>query len=128
MSRHDIKVEVEVEVDGLWERPYIVTGGRTRPGVELDLMSLVLATGQGTVAPRRLGCREHAVALGLCRTPVSVAEVAARLRQSVMVTKVLLSDLIEAGALITRLPPPPSEFAETTPQLLQALLTGLKKL
>jgi uncharacterized protein DUF742 len=98
MSRHDIEVEVEADDrldDGLWERPYLVTGGRTRPSIELDLMSLVRATGQGRIAPGELG-REHAVALGLCRTPVSVAEVAARLLQSVMVTKVLLSDLIEA--------------------------------
>jgi hypothetical protein len=128
MSRHDdVDVGVDGLVDGLWERPYLVTGGRTRPSVELDLMSLVRATGQGRIAPGGLG-REHAVALGLCRTPTSVAEVAARLRQPVVVTKVLLSDLIEAGALVTRPPSPPGEFAETTPQLLEALLAGLKKL
>ena len=38
---------------------------------------------------------EHAEALELCHVPTSVAEVAAHLKQPVMVTKVILSDLIE---------------------------------
>lgn len=110
--------------DGLWERPYTVTGGRTKPSTHLDLMSLVRATGRGQVAPERLG-REHAQALRLCRAPTSVAEVAAHLRQPVMVTKVLLSDLIESGALTARFP---AMFDPPDPTQLKALVDALRKL
>lgn len=86
---------------GLWIRPYTVTGGRTRPTSTLDMLSLVRTTGR--VSPERLGV-DHSRALRLCDLPTSVAEVAARLQQPVMVTKVLLSDLIESGAATTRAP------------------------
>ena len=121
MSRYDVEFGAE-----LWERPYTVTGGRTRPSTPLDLMSLVRATGRGGLVPERLG-REHALALRVCRAPTSVAEVAAHLRQPVMVTKVLLSDLIESGAVVARPPTPPTEWAEKTPELLQAVLDGLRR-
>ncbi|HET6504493.1 MAG TPA: DUF742 domain-containing protein [Amycolatopsis sp.] len=110
--------------DGLWERPYTVTNGRTRPSTPLDLMSLVRTTGQSTVTPARLG-REHAQALRLCNVPTSVAEVAAHLRQPVMVTKVLLSDLIESGALTARFP---DMFDPPDPTQLKALADALRKL
>jgi hypothetical protein len=77
------------------------------------------------IAADQLGI-EHAEALRLCRTPISVAEVAARLRQPVMATKVLLSDLIESGAVITRFPTP-HEYTNT-PEILEALIAGLRRL
>jgi hypothetical protein len=107
----------------LWVRPYTSTAGRTQPSTPLDLVSIVRATGRGTVAPERLG-REHAQALHLCNSPTSVAEVAAHLRQPVMVTKVLLSDLIESGAVTTRYP----RFEAPTPENLERLLHGLRRL
>jgi Protein of unknown function (DUF742) len=109
----------------LWVRPYTATNGRTKPSTMLDLMSLVRATGRGVVALDQLGI-EHAEALRLCHMPTSVAEVAARLRQPVMATKVLLSDLIESGAVITRIPTP-HEYANT-PEILEALIAGLRRL
>ena len=108
----------------LWERPYTVTNGRTHPSRPLDLMSLVRATGRGKVPAERLG-REHAQALRLCHAPISVAEVAAYLKQPVIVTKVVLSDLIESGAITTR---SPSTVAATDPVRLKALLDGLRRL
>ena len=110
----------------LWVRPYTATNGRTRPTAALDLMSLVKATGHGVIAEERLGI-EHAEALRLCRAPTSVAEVAAQLRQPVITTKVLLSDLIESGAVISRAPTPPQEYANS-PQVLEELIAGLKRL
>jgi hypothetical protein len=109
----------------LWVRPYTATNGRTEPSTLLDLMSLVKATGRGVIAAEQLGI-EHAEALRLCHTPTSVAEVAAHLRQPVMATKVLLSDLIESGAVITRVPTP-HEYANT-PEILEALIAGLRRL
>ncbi|HEX2027209.1 MAG TPA: DUF742 domain-containing protein [Nitriliruptorales bacterium] len=110
----------------LWVRPYTATGGRTQPSMALDLMSLVRATGHGVVSEERLGI-EHAEALRLCHVPASVAEIAAQLRQPVIATKVLLSDLIESGAAISHAPTPPDEFANS-PEVLEELIAGLKRL
>ncbi|MFD2417130.1 DUF742 domain-containing protein [Amycolatopsis pigmentata] len=118
---HDDEFDFGTE---LWERPYTVTGGRTHPTAPLDLMSLVLATGRGKISPARLG-REHAQALQLCQAPLSVAEVAAHLRQPVMVTKVVLSDLIESGAVTAK---DPHALDTSDPVRLKALLDGLRRL
>lgn len=101
-------------------RPYSVTHGRTRPGSSLDLMTMLLATGR---APRQME-PEHAEALELCRSAVSVAEVAANLRQPVVVAKVLLSDLIEWDALIMGAPTVDTPDLQT----MKDLLDGLRKL
>ncbi|AWI33231.1 DUF742 domain-containing protein [Streptomyces sp. ICN441] len=103
-------------------RPYSVIGGRTRPTAALDLLSLVMATGtapQGVLGP------EHALALGLCDGPTSVAEIAAHLRLPAVVTKVLLSDLVDCGAVTARAP----RFQEspTDRSLLEAVLDGLRR-
>ncbi|QGV77537.1 DUF742 domain-containing protein [Streptomyces ficellus] len=103
-------------------RPYTVSGGRTRPTAALDLLSLVMAT--GALPQSHLG-PEHALALGLCDGPTSVAEVAAHLRLPAVVTKVLLSDLVDCGALTARAP----RFHDTPTDrsLLEAVLDGLRR-
>ena len=60
-------------------RPFTVSNGRTRPSIALDLLSHVRATG---VTPIGYLGPEHAQALDLCRSTVSVAEVAAQLARS----------------------------------------------
>jgi hypothetical protein len=104
-------------------RPYTLTDGRTQPTTPLDLLSMVRSTGR--VVPQGLD-PEHAQALELCHLPTSVAEVAARLRQPVMVTKVLLSDLIDWSAVTTRAPGASPD--STDRQKLEALLDGLQRL
>jgi hypothetical protein len=103
-------------------RPYTVSAGRTRPNIELDLLSLVVATSQ---APTGLDL-EHTKVLGLCRAPISVAEVAAHLRLPVIVTKVLLADLVECEAMAMRAPRPAS--VATDRDLLEKLLDGLERI
>lgn len=103
-----------------WMRPYTLTNGRTRPTTALQLISMVRTTGR--VPPERLG-HEHARTLQLCHSPTSVAEIAAHLRQPVTITKVLLSDLIESGAVTTR---EPSATAHST-ELLEKVLDGLRQ-
>ncbi|MEV0112420.1 DUF742 domain-containing protein [Streptomyces sp. NPDC050844] len=104
-------------------RPYTVSGGRTRPTAQLDLLTQVLATG-GTPPLGHLG-PEHAEALGLCAAPTSVAEIAAQLKLPAVVTKVLLSDLVDCGALTLRAP----DFYHnpTDRSLLEAVLDGLRR-
>jgi hypothetical protein len=104
-------------------RPYAMTKGRTQPSTPLDLMSMVRATGRGMVGPKQLGV-EHAKALALCQDPTSVAEVAGMLRRPVTVTKVVLSDLIELGAVIARFTP--TDYSND-PAILEAVIDGLRK-
>ncbi|MFD5428797.1 DUF742 domain-containing protein [Streptomyces sp. NPDC127084] len=103
-------------------RPYTVSGGRTRPTAALDLLSLVMAT--GTAPQSHLG-PEHTLALGLCDGPTSVAEISAHLRLPAVVTKVLLSDLVDCGAVTARAPR--FQEAPTDRSLLEAVLDGLRR-
>ncbi|MFD4628569.1 DUF742 domain-containing protein [Streptomyces sp. NPDC058284] len=103
-------------------RPYTVSNGRTRPTSQLDLLSLVMATGAtplGYLGP------EHATALGLCEAPTSVAEIAAQLKLPAVVTKVILSDLLDCGSLTQKAP----DFYHnpTDRSLLEAVLDGLRR-
>ncbi|TXS65051.1 DUF742 domain-containing protein [Streptomyces sp. sk2.1] len=103
-------------------RPYTVSNGRTRPTAVLDLLSLVMAT--GTEPQIHLG-PEHSVALGLCGDPTSVAEIAAHLRLPAVVTKVLVSDLVDCGAVTAH--PPAFQDMPTDRSLLEAVLDGLRR-
>lgn len=102
--------------------------GRTRPGVALDLLSLVSATGVRPGIP--LGA-EHTLALRMCAgaATVTVAEVAGQLRLPAVVVKVLLSDLMEHGAVTAQAPrfPGGGSFAADDRSLLLAVLDGLRK-
>ncbi|MFD4374308.1 DUF742 domain-containing protein [Streptomyces sp. NPDC058486] len=103
-------------------RPYTVSGGRTKPTASLDLLSLVMATGSGPQA--HMG-PEHSLALRLCDGPTSVAEIAAHLRLPAVVTKVLLSDLVDCGALTARAPRFHANPSDRS--LLEAVLDGLRQ-
>jgi hypothetical protein len=103
-------------------RPYTVSNGRTRPTKNLDMLSLVMTTGQ--VSEARLAL-DHAQALGLCRHPITVAEAAAHLRLPVAVTKVILSDLVDCGAVTTRGPVPAADLNDRF--VLEAVLDGLQR-
>jgi len=122
MTEHDKASWLDEEA-GRLVRPYAVSNGRTAPTHELDLLSLVMATGKSATAQLD---REHAQALSLCQVSTPVAEVAARLGLPLMITKVLLSDLIDSGAVTAR-PPGPGAEPENR-DLLKVMLNGLRKL
>ncbi|MFF2196484.1 DUF742 domain-containing protein [Streptomyces sp. NPDC058157] len=110
-------------------RPYTASGGRTRPAVALDLLSLVCATG---VRPRVPLGAEHVLALRCCAAApaVTVAEVAGHLRLPAVVVKVLLSDLVEYGAVRAQAPRFPGgggSLAADDHTLLRAVLDGLRR-
>jgi hypothetical protein len=103
-------------------RPYTVSNGRTEPTMRMELLSMVIATGrlpQGHLGP------DHAQALGLCGGFTTVAEVAARLRLPAVVTKILLCDLVDCGAVDARLPDPTAET--TNPAVLETILNALQR-
>ncbi|MFD5878268.1 DUF742 domain-containing protein [Streptomyces yangpuensis] len=109
-------------------RPYTASGGRTRPGIALDLLSRMTATG---VRPRVALGAEHALALRLCAgaAALTVAELAGQLRLPAAVVKVLLSDLMEYGAVMAQAPhyPGGGSFAADDRSLLLAVLDGLRR-
>ncbi|MFB7666581.1 DUF742 domain-containing protein [Kitasatospora sp. NPDC056138] len=121
-------------------RPYVITGGRSRPSrnvqalEDLALESLVSvdpAAEPGGLLDEEAGLnREHRRILALCRQLLSVAEVAAHLGLPLGVVKVLVGDLWDLGA-VQVLPPavPPVRQAERLPAtLLEEVLVGLRQL
>ncbi|WP_461036176.1 DUF742 domain-containing protein [Streptomyces mayteni] len=107
-------------------RSFARTGGRTRPSRdEFNLITLIVAPDPDTARP---GLEpEHIVILRMCaNNPLSVAEISARLDMTVTVTKVLLGDLLDTGAIQTRAPIALAEAPDI--QLLQAVLDGIRRL
>ncbi|WP_324190833.1 DUF742 domain-containing protein [Nocardia nova] len=96
----------------------------TRP--ELDMITLVFAVHE----VHRVGRieREYLDIVRLCRTPQSVAEVAALLGLPLTLAKILIGDLIADGHLITRSAAalPPTDLSEL--DLLRTVLDGIRKL
>jgi hypothetical protein len=81
----------DVDDDAL-VRPYLMTGGRTRPVQDgLRVETLVSATPATLHAPLKF---ERRRIVELCQVPRSVAEIAVALAIPLGVTKVLVADLI----------------------------------
>lgn len=103
---------------GVVVRPYVLTGGRTRS--TLDVATLVSAVPRPTPGP---GLAEARAVVALCRRPRAIAEIAAHLRVPLGVARVLVGDLVAAGAVAIHEPRPAGDQA-----LLQRVLTGLHRL
>jgi hypothetical protein len=78
-------------------RPFVITSGRT-DGADPDIGMETQVTLNPTAAPVRLS-PEMRASVGLCGEPVSVAEISARLRLHLGVTRILVGDLRAAGQL-----------------------------
>ncbi|MFI0739971.1 DUF742 domain-containing protein [Streptomyces sp. NPDC021100] len=116
-------------------RPYVITGGRVAPSRDsLALETLVVAAESAGTTGAAASAGEHTSDLGpecaeildLCVRLLSVAEVAAHLRQPVAVIKVLLADLLDAGLVVAR--PPVTAADRHDPALLKEVLDGLRQL
>jgi hypothetical protein len=78
-------------------RPFMVTGGRTRPRHDgLRVETLLHAAPGASGAPLRFEARRI---VELCRTPQAVADLAVALRQPLGVVRVLAADLVAEGHL-----------------------------
>ncbi|HEY2579256.1 MAG TPA: DUF742 domain-containing protein [Streptosporangiaceae bacterium] len=107
-------------------RPYAVTRGRTRPRTEqFDLICVVVATGMPPPDTVWLGPEQMHV-LGLCRRPITIADVASDIDLPLGVVRVLLSDLNDHGLLSVLSMPQPREVPDV--HLLRKVLNGLKAL
>jgi hypothetical protein len=90
-----VEPDVDDSSDDELVRPFVITGGRTRHAtVHLRVEALVVATGSD---PGRDLQFEHAAILTACQSPISVAEVAARVGVPLGVAQILVGDLAEAG-------------------------------
>jgi uncharacterized protein DUF742 len=106
-------------------RPYALTRGRTRTGRhDLNMITMVVTVRPDAEAAFLVE-PEYTQILRMCQTPLSVAEISAKLNLPMAVVKVLLSDLIEQDLVVFRSPPP-----RTSPdrKLLQAVLDGIRRL
>jgi hypothetical protein len=85
-------------------RPYLLTSGRVAPvDRTIEIEAQVVASEHGIASYPRLAY-EHRDIVALCRVPVSVAELAARLDYHIGVAKVLVADLAALGHLIVQRP------------------------
>ena len=102
-------------------RPFVITGGRTRHArVHLRVEALVACTG---LEPRGGLQSEHASTLETCPQPVSVAEVAGRMRVPLGVAQILVGDLADAGLVRVHEATP-----NATPALLKRLIDAVRAL
>ncbi len=78
-------------------RPFVITSGRVDGG-DPDIGVETQVTAQPGGAPARLPPEARAI-VDLCAEPLSVAEISARLRLHLGVTRILVGDLRAAGHL-----------------------------
>lgn len=109
-------------------RAYAVTRGRTRPTQFLQMVTLVVTVSASVsaVPASDAPTPEHREILRRCRRPLSVAEVAAVIDLPLGAAKVLISDLIERGALIARSPDLDSHSLDR--QLIRTVIDGIRRL
>ena len=115
------------EEAGPVSRPYMVTGGRTRPRgtTHFDLVDTVVRSAR-RADPASLSPERRQI-LDLCGIPVSVAEVAAIIGLPLGVVHVLLDDLLHEN-LIEVMAPAPRGGVVTDQRLLSKVLAGLRAL
>lgn len=111
-------------------RPYALTGGRTRASYALELETLVsvkdvVAARMDAGVPMQF---EHRQIVEECRSPRSVAEIAALLRVPVGVARVLISDAADAGLITVHKTVSTSDNAEAHLVLMERVLSGLRRL
>lgn len=107
-------------------RPYMVTGGRTRPVGErhFDLIDMIARSGRA--ADVFLFSPERTQILELCRHPLTVADLASAIGLPLGVVRVLLGDLLNEGLIEVKRMAMRGRL--TDKQLLRQVLDGLHAL
>jgi hypothetical protein len=106
-------------------RPYAMTGGRTRPRVDIAMESLITTTVRGDHDAGARGHDWQRIA-ELCHQVQSLAEIAAHLGVPLGVARVIVGDMTEAGLLDVHAPGRLDDQLGT--YLLERVLSGLRKL
>jgi hypothetical protein len=114
------------EEAGPVSRPYMVTGGRTRPrGTRhFDLVDMVVRSARGA-HPASFDPERRRI-LDLCRIPISVAEIGAIIGLPLGVVRVLLDDLLYENLIEVMTTAPRGVVTDRV--LLRRVLEGLQAL
>jgi hypothetical protein len=120
VEEHDVDMGDET---GRLVRPYAMTGGRT--GVDTDI-SLEAQIQASTRASHHLGAYrwEAAKLIDLVETPMALIEISARLEIPIGVARVLVSDLVDDGAVVIHVPQKTHNYSS----LLERVLDGVRNL
>jgi len=125
-----MSVNDDGEADARAVRPYTMTGGRTRPGEDMDLsLEALVRSTAATASPTVV--LEHRRIFELCAGQLlSVAELAARLNLPLGVARVLIGDLVGDGLVTVHNSALMSTSSTTTDQLkvLESVLSGISQL
>jgi uncharacterized protein DUF742 len=110
-------------------RPYVLTGGRSRPSHELRLETLVsgLWPEQAPLVANARRTADLELIRDMCQRPLSVAEISAHLAVALGVARILVSDAINAG-LCVRHETPDTAGDRPSMDLLTRVHKGLRKL
>ncbi|TQS41968.1 DUF742 domain-containing protein [Cryptosporangium phraense] len=102
-------------------RPFMLTGGRTRPQHDgLRIETQLHAIPGALSAPLRFESRRI---VELCQAPRSIADLSAALRAPLAVVRVIVADLVTDGYL--RIDEPISDF---TPELIERIRDRVRAL
>jgi hypothetical protein len=112
----------EPAVEGGTLRPFLLTDGRVATDDGIALETQVVTTDSGCDCAGELGFERRDI-LTLCREPLSVAEIAARLSLHLGVVRVLVGDLAGEGHLSVHLP---NADAPTDVDTLLRVIRGLR--
>src|ERR1700704_1723385 len=119
------------EPTGALVRPYAVTGGRTRPKVDIAIEALVETTVKGRTSSRDgfSQGREQQYIVTLCDGRLqSLAEISARMQLPLGVARVLVADMASDGMVSIYEPTSIDGNDAGGTELLERVLSGLRKL
>ena len=120
------------EETGALVRPYAVTGGRTRPRLDIAIEALVETTQRGRAVGEREGMqagREQHFIVNLCDGRLqSLAEISARMQLPLGVARVLVADMAADGLVAVYEPTSLDGNDAVGTELLERVLSGLRKL
>lgn len=116
---------------GALVRPYAVTHGRTRPKLQIALEALVETTVRGRAGGAHNGAQgqEQQNIATLCDGRLqSLAEIAARMQLPLGVARVLIADMAADGLVAVYEPASLDENEAVGTELLERVLSGLRRL
>lgn len=112
---------------GALVRPYAVTRGRTEPAREVAIEAILVTTLRGRQEGIYAGRDKQAIAVMCDASPQSLAEVSARMRLPLGVTRVLVSDMTVDG-LLSLHEPADADNDDDRLDMLERVLGGLRRL
>ena len=117
------EVDADHDATGRLIRPYAITGGRTGAETDISLEAQIQAS---TRAHELVGGYrwEAARLVSLVEEPMALIEISARLDVPIGVARVLVSDLVDDGAVCIHVPQTSQNFSS----LLERVLDGVRNL